>query len=104
MPDRKRLPQRRLSVTREVRFWSQMWELTVGFYEDGSPGEVFISGGKAGTDLEAMARDGAVLLSFCLQYGVPINVLAPALTRNRDGSPSALTGAIADRLVEESRS
>jgi len=75
--------------------------VTIGYFPDGSPGEVFVSAAKVpGTDLDAMARDGAILLSLCMQYGVPLDVLAGALTRNIDGSPSAITGAVVDRLKQ----
>ena len=38
---RRPLPQRRASETFDLRFWSQPFTVTVGFFEDGTPGEVF---------------------------------------------------------------
>jgi ribonucleoside-diphosphate reductase alpha chain len=98
---RRQLPLRRHAITFSTMFWNQPWHISVGFYEDGfTPGEVFATPARTpGTDLDAMARDGAILFSLCLQYGVPPDVIRGALTRNPDGSPSAITGLIADRIA-----
>ena len=48
----------------------------IGFYADGTPGEVFIDSGKTGGDVEAVARDAAVTLRLGLQHGVPIESTA----------------------------
>ena len=45
---RRTLPQRRAAETFDLRFWSQNFTVTVGFYPDGTVGEVFIDGGKTG--------------------------------------------------------
>ena len=57
---RRTLPQRRAAETFDLRFWNQRFTVTVGFYADGTPGEVFIDGGKTGQDIESTARDAAV--------------------------------------------
>jgi hypothetical protein len=100
MTNRRPLPQRRHSINFTERFWGQPWEITVGFYEDHNHvGEVFVNAARSpGTDLDAMTRDGAILLSLCLQHGVPINVVQGALTRNPNGSPSTIIGLISDRI------
>ena len=46
---RRTLSQRRAAETFDMRFWNQLFTVTVGFYADGAPGEVFIDGGKTGT-------------------------------------------------------
>ena len=68
---RRVLPQRRAAETFDLRFWNQPFTVTVGFYADGTPGEVFIDGGKTGQDIQSTARDAAVVLSLALQHGVP---------------------------------
>ena len=68
---RRVLPQRRAAETFDLRFWNQPFTVTVGFYADGTPGEVFIDGCKTGNDIESIARDAGVLLSLALQHGVP---------------------------------
>lgn len=96
---RATLPARRHAETFSLRFWNQDWSVTIGFYNDhDTPGEVFVHGPKSGTDLESTARDGAILLSLAMQYGVPPDTIRHALTRNADGSPSTIVGAICDRM------
>ena len=99
MPHRKTLPQRRANFTFDVKFWNQPWAITVGLYQSGDPGEVFVNAKRTpGTDLDAMARDAAILLSLCLQFGVPLETIRGALTRNADGSPSSIMGLICEQL------
>ena len=52
---RRTLPQRRAAETFDLRFWNQPFTVTVGFYADGTPGEVFIEGCKTGNDIESIA-------------------------------------------------
>jgi hypothetical protein len=74
--------------------------VTVGYYPDGTPGEVFVTGAKAGSDVDAATRDNAVLISLALQFGVPLGVMRGAMTREQDGSPSTIAGKVVDMLVE----
>jgi hypothetical protein len=99
--ERRTLPMRRHSINFTEKFWGQPWHITVGFYDDQvTVGEVFVSAARTpGTDLDAMARDGAILLSLCLQYGLPTDVIRGALTRNAAGGPSSIVGLIADRIA-----
>ena len=73
---RRTLPQRRAAETFDMRFWNQLFTVTVGFYADGTPGEVFIDSRKTGGDVEAVARDAAVTLRLDLQHSVPIESTA----------------------------
>jgi hypothetical protein len=97
---RTTLPQRRFSETTEMRLPGKqdVFAVTIGRYHDGKIGEVFVSGAKAGSEVDAVARDGAVLLSIALQYGLPLDAFRAALTRNLDGTPSSIIGAVVDRL------
>ena len=95
---RRTLPQRRAAETFDMRFWNQPFTVTVGFYADGAPGEVFVDGGKSGQDIQSTARDAAVVLSLALQHGVTIEVIRHAVTRNGAGEAASILGAIADRL------
>jgi hypothetical protein len=100
MTARRELPQRRLGETFELRHAGlrEPFVVTIGYYPNGDTGEVFIAGVKAGSLLEAVARDGAILLSLGLQYGIPLDVVRRALTRNQDGSASSIIGAVVDRM------
>jgi hypothetical protein len=105
MTHRRTLPHRRPSTIFEAEHTasgkSRRFQVSVGYFEpieDGAPAEVFISGTKAGSEVEATARDGAVLLSIALQYGVPLDVIRAALTREPNGAPSSIIGTVVDVL------
>lgn len=108
MTERRRLPDRRLCETFMLRWGNQNTEfaITIGYFSTtvfnrrGAPGEVFISGAKAGSEYDASTRDNAVLISLGLQYGVPLKVMQSAMTRERNGAPSTIAGKVVDMLVE----
>lgn len=80
LPVRRRLPDTRQSVTHKVTIYDDaMGEydvyLTVGLYEDGAPGELFIHIGKAGSTLNALMDTIGIQASFSLQYGIPLATL-----------------------------
>ena len=95
---RRVLPQRRAAETFGLRFWNQPFTVTVGFYPDGTPGEVFIDGGKSGQDVQSTARDAAVVLSLALQHGCPIETIRHAVTRSGSGAAASILGVIVDAL------
>ena len=98
---REMLPQRRESETFEMRWGGQntLFFITLSRYEDGRIGEVFISGAKTGSDTESVTRDGAVLISLALQHGVSLETIKHAITRNLNGDPSSIVGAVVDRIA-----
>jgi len=95
---RRPLPQRRPAETFTVVHWNQPFAVTVGFYPDGTPGEVFVDARKTGGDVEAIARDAAVVISLALQHGAPLETIRHAVTRNGNGAPSSIVGAVIDAL------
>jgi glycine/serine hydroxymethyltransferase len=99
---RRILPQRRASETFDLRFWNQLFTVTVGFYADGTPGEVFIDGCKTGNDIESIARDAAVQLSLALQHGVPPETIRHAVTRGASEEPASILGAVIDSITTKS--
>jgi hypothetical protein len=105
MSERRILPQRRHAETFDLSFGGldRTYAVTLGFYEDGTLGEVFISGGKSGQAVESIARDGAVLLSLALQYGADLANIRSAITRDDQDAPSSIIGAVLDRLAEVQR-
>lgn len=77
--------------------------VTIGEYEDGKPGEVFITPANnpgKGSMLEAIARDAAILISLSLQYGVPIETMRKAVTRDEQNQPQTFVGAVLDAMEE----
>lgn len=101
MSTRKLLPNRRATETFEIRHGRQntAFTVSVGRYVDKSIGEVFVSGAKTGSDFEAIARDGAILLSLALQHGAALTTIKHAITREGNGEPSTVIGAVVDRLT-----
>ncbi|MEX0785610.1 MAG: LAGLIDADG family homing endonuclease, partial [Dehalococcoidia bacterium] len=75
-PYRRRLPDERPSVTHKFRVGEQEGYITVGLFEDGTPGEVFITISKEGSTIRGLMDSVAVLTSLALQYGVPLEDLA----------------------------
>lgn len=101
---RRVLPQRRGTETFEITHADLRtpFQVSVGFYEGEAhePAEVFINGAKVGSVVEAVARDGAVLLSIALQHGVPLDVIQTAITRDSQGAPMSIIGCVVDKLKE----
>lgn len=106
MTNRELLPQRRASENYQLTFAGfahGAFTVTTGRYGDGRIGEIFINGAKSGTELESVCRDAAVLLSLALQHGVPIAVMAGAVTRDLSGAPMSIVGAVLDTLDASGR-
>jgi hypothetical protein len=95
---RRILPQRRSAETFQLRFWNQPVSVTVGYYEDGTPGEIFVDAGKTGQDVQSTARDVAVVLSLALQHGATVATIQHAVTRSGNGEAASILGAIIDQL------
>jgi ribonucleoside-diphosphate reductase alpha chain len=71
---RRRLPDERQSVTHKFSVGGHDGYLTVGMYEDGTPGEIFIVMAKAGSTLSGVMDSFATALSLGLQHGVPLRL------------------------------
>ena len=98
MTGRACLPDRRSAVTRTVRWADQDFEVTVGRYPDGRPGEVFVTAGKTAEAVQQLAADAAVLLSVGLQHGLTPAQLGASLPRHADGRPYTVVGVLTDLL------
>jgi hypothetical protein len=95
---RRTLPQRRAAETFDLRFWNQPFTVTVGFYADGRPGEVFVDIAKSGADIAGIARDVGVVISLALQHRVDVATIAHAITRDSSGVAASILGAIVDAI------
>src|ERR1700691_4489646 len=98
MSPRRILPQRRSAETFQLRFWNQPVNVTVGYYEDGTPGEIFVDAGKTGQDVQSTARDAAIVLSLALQHGATVATIPHAGTRSGNVQAASIRGAIIDQL------
>jgi ribonucleoside-diphosphate reductase alpha chain len=74
-PVRRRLPDTRRSLTHKFSIEGHEGYITVGLYEDGSPGEIFITMAKEGSTLSGTMDAFATAISLALQYGVPLRDL-----------------------------
>ncbi|HEY7088896.1 MAG TPA: LAGLIDADG family homing endonuclease [Tepidisphaeraceae bacterium] len=74
-PLRRRLPDTRNALTHKFDVGGHEGYITVGLYEDGSPGEVFITMAKEGSTIGGLMDTIATLVSVSLQYGVPVESL-----------------------------
>ncbi|WP_419926710.1 vitamin B12-dependent ribonucleotide reductase [Candidatus Poriferisocius sp.] len=82
-PERRRLPRSRSSRTFEFRVADCKGFATVGEYEDGRPGEIFIRVSKQGSTLAGVMDAFAMAVSHGLQYGVPLRAYVDAFTGMR---------------------
>jgi ribonucleoside-diphosphate reductase alpha chain len=89
-PYRKRMPSTRQSITHKFEIAGHEGYLTVGIYDDGSPGELFITMAKEGSTVGGTMDAFGTAISLCLQYGVPITELVKKFTHSRF-EPSGFT-------------
>jgi len=89
-PHRHRLPATRPSLAHKFEVGGHEGYLHVGQYEDGGPGELFITMAKEGSTVGGMMDAFATAISLCLQYGVPLEALVKKFTHQRF-EPSGMT-------------
>jgi len=82
-PARRRLPDERQSITHKFSVGGHEGYLTVGMYEDGSPGELFVTMAKEGSVVSGLMHVVAEATSVALQYGVPLKVLINKFSHTR---------------------
>jgi len=89
-PLRRRLPETRQAVTHKFDIAGHEGYLTIGLFEDGHPGEMFITMAKEGSTIGGLMDSVAALTSISLQYGVPLEALVRKFTHQRF-EPSGFT-------------
>ncbi|MFO0599177.1 MAG: vitamin B12-dependent ribonucleotide reductase [Myxococcaceae bacterium] len=87
---RKRLSDERRALTHKFSIAGHEGYLTVGMYEDGQPGELFITMAKEGSTVSGLMDSFATAISLSLQYGVPLKVLSDKFSHTRF-EPSGFT-------------
>ncbi len=90
-PYRRRLPDERPAITHKFSIAGHEGYLTVGMYEDGSPGEIFIVMAKEGSIVSGLMDAFATAVSISLQFGVPLKLLVDKFSHTRF-EPSGFTG------------
>jgi len=89
-PPRRRMPETRVAINHKFEIAGHKGYLTVGMFEDGCPGEIFIQMNKEGSTIGGLMDTVATLTSMSLQYGVPLESLVKKFAYQRF-EPSGFT-------------
>jgi ribonucleoside-diphosphate reductase alpha chain len=89
-PIRHRLPDTRRAITHKFDIAGHEGYITVGLYEDGTPGELFITMAKEGSTIGGLMDTIGTLVSLAFQYGVPLETLVKKFAHQRF-EPSGFT-------------
>jgi ribonucleoside-diphosphate reductase alpha chain len=89
-PIRRRLPKKRRSQTIKFRVADTEGYITVGEFDDGSVGEIFLKVAKQGSTLAGIMDAFAISISMGLQYGVPLSAYVKQFVNTRF-EPSGMT-------------
>jgi ribonucleoside-diphosphate reductase alpha chain len=89
-PTRRRLPDERHAITHKFDIAGHEGYITVGLFEDGQPGELFLVMAKEGSTISGFADAFAQAISYALQYGVPLQDLVDKFSHVRF-EPSGMT-------------
>jgi ribonucleoside-diphosphate reductase alpha chain len=87
---RRKLPDERESITHKFNIGGHEGYIIVGKYEDGTPGEMFITMAKEGSTISGLMDSFATMTSLSLQHGVPLQLLVDKFTHTRF-EPSGFT-------------
>ncbi|MDE2126811.1 MAG: vitamin B12-dependent ribonucleotide reductase [Armatimonadetes bacterium] len=87
---RHKLPDERASITHKFSVGGHEGYLTVGMYDDGTPGEIFLRMSKEGSTISGLMDSFATAISLALQYGVPLETLVNKFAYSRF-EPSGIT-------------
>ncbi|MCC6392709.1 MAG: vitamin B12-dependent ribonucleotide reductase [Bryobacterales bacterium] len=90
-PIRRKLPDERQSITHKFSIGGHEGYITVGLFEDGTPGEIFITMAKEGSTISGLMDSFATAVSYGLQYGVPLKFFVDKFSHVRF-EPSGWTG------------
>jgi ribonucleoside-diphosphate reductase alpha chain len=89
-PVRRKLPDERQAITHKFDIAGHEGYITIGLFEDGTPGEIFLVMAKEGSTISGFADAFAQAISYALQYGVPLQVLVDKFSHVRF-EPSGMT-------------
>jgi ribonucleoside-diphosphate reductase alpha chain len=89
-PARRKLPDERHALTHKFSIAGHEGYITVGMYEDGKPGEIFLVMAKEGSTISGLMDAFATSISMALQYGVPLEALVDKFSHVRF-EPSGFT-------------
>jgi ribonucleoside-diphosphate reductase alpha chain len=94
---RERLPNRRASTTFAFACGPHRYTATVDYFPGTNKlAEIFLSNGRAGSDIDAAAIDSGVVASIALQHGIPVDVIRRALLQDSRGVANGPLGVAID--------
>ncbi len=82
-PHRRKLPDERKALTHKFSVTGHEGYITVGLYDDGTPGEIFLTMAKEGSTISGLMDAFATAISLTLQYGVPLEALVEKFSHMR---------------------
>lgn len=98
---REVLPNRRYSESFDLVHLGIHYAGQVSFYEDGRVAEIFLGMEKiAGTAMDVIARDAAVLISLALQHGITLDQMLHSAIKDENGEPEGLIGYLLSFLQD----
>jgi len=98
---RTRLQNRRASETFAFECSGRRFIATISRFPNNELADIFLNNGRAGSDVDAAAKDSAILCSLALQHHVPLETIRKALLRDSRGTASSPLGVALDIIAEE---
>jgi ribonucleoside-diphosphate reductase alpha chain len=95
---RERLPNRRAAETLAFERDRSRYKMTIGYFRDGRPGEVFLTADRPDSLLDVLAHDAAIIASIALQFGCPLDAIRHALKRDSQGTAASPIGQALDLI------
>jgi DNA-binding transcriptional regulator YdaS (Cro superfamily) len=86
-----------------VEFWWNWirFRARIGRDPDGKLREIVLQSDKPGSQLDTVARDGAIMVSLLLKEGIPLDTIRSSLTRDEQGLPTSAIATALDHLAEQ---
>jgi hypothetical protein len=101
MTMRRRLPNRRASLSFEFECAGLRYVATVSRYSDGTIAEIFLGNHKSNSAADVNARDSAIAASLALQFGADIETIRKALCRDSSGRASGPLAMALDIIAKD---
>jgi hypothetical protein len=99
-PHRRRLPNRRNTLTEDIELGNMVIAASIGLDDAGRPKELFMSGAKDGSGMSAILNDASVVISVALQHGIPPSMLAKSISRAPDCYGTVTASSVIGRALD----
>ena len=98
--ERRPLKNRRHSINFSFEGKGLAYTCTYSTFSDGRVSEIFLNNHRSNSAADVNARDGAIAVSFALQFGADLETIRAALSRDAHGHASGPLGAALDKITE----